>query len=58
VKPKNKNMDEHDAVISIRLTRGQHEELKALAARESRTVSQQVRHLVAAAIDHEHAPAA
>lgn len=58
VKPKNNIVDEHDAVISIRLTREQHERLKALAAREQRTMSQQVRHLVDVAITAEHAEAA
>lgn len=49
-------MSDLDAVISIKLTSAQHDALKALAAREQRTVSQQVRHLVAAAI--EQSPAA
>jgi hypothetical protein len=53
VKPKKQNVSEFDAVISIKLTSAQHDALKALAASEQRTVSQQVRHLVATAIEHD-----
>lgn len=50
-KPRNTPEAPND-VISIRLTRQQHDALKALAARENRTVSQQVRHLVDTALGH------
>lgn len=55
MQPKKNNVNEFDAVISIKLTTAQHAGLKALAAREERTVSQQVRHLVASAIEHDQA---
>jgi predicted DNA-binding protein len=41
---------EHEAVLSLRLTREQHARLKEIAAVEQRTVSQQVRFAVQASI--------
>lgn len=42
---------EAEVVTSIRLTRQQHKDLKALAAREHRSISQQVRHMLARELD-------
>lgn len=42
-------------VASITMTREQHDALKALAARENRTVSQQVRHLIERATEKQAA---
>lgn len=43
-----------EVVTSLRMTREQHDALKALAARENRSVSGQLRHVIEQLTDVDH----